>query len=148
LEIGHEAHHLEMGLSPQLLEVEVTEGVLLKEHDPNTVGVLERIRALGVAIAFDDFGTGYASLSYLKRFPLDRLKIDRSFVGSLEQDVHDAAIVNAVVGLAKQLRLAVVAEGIDNERCAQLLQGLGCPEGQGYVFGKPMALSAWRSCSR
>jgi EAL domain-containing protein (putative c-di-GMP-specific phosphodiesterase class I) len=87
---------------------------------------------------FDDFGTGYASLSYLKKFPLDGLKIDRSFVFDLLSDPDDAAIVGSTVGLSKQLGLSVVAEGIENRATADLLVTMGCEEGQGYFFGRPM----------
>jgi EAL domain-containing protein (putative c-di-GMP-specific phosphodiesterase class I) len=87
---------------------------------------------------FDDFGTGYASLSYLKKFPLDGLKIDRSFVLDLLTDHDDAAIVGSTVGLARQLGLAVIAEGIESRAIADKLMSLGCEEGQGYFFGKPM----------
>jgi EAL domain-containing protein (putative c-di-GMP-specific phosphodiesterase class I) len=87
---------------------------------------------------FDDFGTGYASLSYLKKFPLDGLKIDRSFVLNLLTDSDDAAIVGSTVGLSRQLGLSVIAEGIENRAIADLLITMGCEEGQGYFFGKPM----------
>ena len=87
---------------------------------------------------FDDFGTGYASLSYLKKFPLDGLKIDRSFVLDLLSDPDDAAIVSSTIGLSKQLGLSVIAEGIENRATADLLQRMGCEEGQGYFFGRPM----------
>jgi diguanylate cyclase (GGDEF)-like protein/PAS domain S-box-containing protein len=128
----------ETGLSAHLLEVEVTENILLSEDDPTTTKLLQRIRTLGVRIAFDDFGTGYASLSYLRRFPLDRLKIDRSFVSDLGNDPRNTAIVAAIVDLSKGLGLSVVAEGIDNEHCVRLLQEHGCEEGQGFHFGRPM----------
>ena len=93
---------------------------------------------LGVRIAFDDFGTGYASLTYLKKFPLDRLKIDQSFVRELRVDSDDAAIVGSTITLAKQLGLSVIAEGIEDRATADLLAGMGCEEGQGYYFGRPM----------
>jgi EAL domain-containing protein (putative c-di-GMP-specific phosphodiesterase class I) len=97
-----------------------------------------KIQALGVRIVFDDFGTGYASLSYLKKFPLDGLKIDRSFVFGLLGNPDDAAIVSSTVGLSKQLGLSVIAEGIENRATADLLASMGCEEGQGYFFGRPM----------
>ena len=98
----------------------------------------QRIQELGVRIVFDDFGTGYASLSYLKKFPLDGLKIDQSFVLDLLTDSDDAAIVSSTIGLSKQLGLSVIAEGIENRATADLLLSMGCEEGQGYFFGKPM----------
>jgi len=102
------------------------------------LGMFQRIQQLGVRVVFDDFGTGYASLSYLKKFPLDGLKIDRSFVLDLLSDPDDAAIVSSTVGLSKQLGLSVVAEGIENRATADLLVMMGCEEGQGYFFGRPM----------
>ena len=94
-------------------------------------------------VVFDDFGTGYASLSYLKKFPLDGLKIDRSFVLDLRADSDDAAIVGSTVGLSKQLGLSVIAEGIENRATADLLVSMGCEEGQGYFFGRPMPAQAF-----
>ncbi|MGX1165534.1 EAL domain-containing protein (putative c-di-GMP-specific phosphodiesterase class I) [Bradyrhizobium sp. USDA 372] len=105
---------------------------------------LKRSRELlGVRILFDDFGTGYASLSYLKKFPLDGLKIDRSFVFGLLSNSDDAAIVGSTIGLSKQLGLTVVAEGIENRATADLLVSMGCEEGQGYFFGRPMPAEAF-----
>ncbi len=90
---------------------------------------------------FDDFGTGFASLSYLKKFPLDGLKIDRSFVFGLLGNPDDAAIVSSTIGLSKQLGLSVIAEGIENRATADFLVSMGCEEGQGYFFGRPMPAS-------
>ena len=103
-----------------------------------------RIQKLGVRIVFDDFGTGYASLSYLKKFPLDGLKIDRSFVLELLADSDDAAIVGSTIGLSRQLGLSVIAEGIENRATADLLASMGCEEGQGYFFGRPMPAAEFR----
>lgn len=127
----------ETGLTPSLLEVEITENILLNE-DANALELLQQIRNIGVRVALDDFGTGYASLSSLKRFQLDRLKIDRSFVSDLGTDHNNMAIVNAVVELGKRLGLSTIAEGIEDEGCVELLERLGCEQGQGYHFGKPM----------
>jgi len=130
------------GLSPSLLEIEVTEDILL--HDEvRVLDMFKRIQQLGVRILFDDFGTGYASLSYLKKFPLDGLKIDRSFVLDLLADSDDAAIVGSTIGLSKQLGLTVVAEGIENRATADFLISMGCEEGQGYFFGRPMPADAF-----
>jgi diguanylate cyclase (GGDEF)-like protein/PAS domain S-box-containing protein len=126
-----------IGLSPGLLELEVTEDILLQD-EARVLDTFQRIQQLGVRVVFDDFGTGYASLSYLKKFPLDGLKIDKSFVFDLLTDTDDAAIVNSTVGLSKQLGLSVIAEGIENRASADLLMTMGCEEGQGYFFGKPM----------
>ena len=130
------------GLTPSLLEIEVTEDILL--HDEvRVLDMFKRIQQLGVRILFDDFGTGYASLSYLKKFPLDGLKIDRSFVLDLLTDSDDAAIVGSTIGLSKQLGLTVVAEGIENRATADFLVSMGCAEGQGYFFGRPMPADAF-----
>ncbi len=130
------------GLTPSLLELEVTEDILL--HDEGRVlDMFKRIRELGVRVLFDDFGTGYASLSYLKKFPLDGLKIDRSFVLDLLADSDDAAIVGSTIGLGKQLGLTVVAEGIESRATADFLVSMGCEEGQGYFFGRPMPADAF-----
>ena len=134
----------ESGCLPSLLEIEVTEHSLLDE-DSKTIEWLQEIRRMGVRIAFDDFGTGYASLSYLKRFPLDQLKIDRSFVRDFGSNKENTAIVTAVVELAKRLGLSTVAEGIEDEYCAKMLTELGCDEGQGYYFAKPMPADQVRS---
>lgn len=130
------------GITPSLLELEVTEDILL--HDEGRVlDMFKRIQELGVRVLFDDFGTGYASLSYLKKFPLDGLKIDRSFVLDLLADSDDAAIVGSTIGLSKQLGLTVVAEGIENRATADFLVSMGCEEGQGYFFGRPMPAEAF-----
>jgi diguanylate cyclase (GGDEF)-like protein/PAS domain S-box-containing protein len=128
----------ETGLSPQLLELEVTEHILLPEDDERTCEIFRRLRELGVRIAFDDFGTGYASLSYLKKFPLNRLKIDQSFVRELKPDSSDAAIVESTIGLCNLLGLSVIAEGIEDPATIDWLRHMGCDEGQGYYFARPM----------
>jgi EAL domain-containing protein (putative c-di-GMP-specific phosphodiesterase class I) len=99
--------------------------------------ILSEIRGLGVRIAIDDFGTGYSSLSYLKRLPIDTLKVDRAFVSGVTSDPHDAALVRAIVTLAQNLNLRVVAEGIETEEQLDFLRLLRCEEGQGYLFSKP-----------
>lgn len=132
------------GLTPSLLEIEVTEDILLQD-EARVLDMFKRIQQLGVRILFDDFGTGYASLSYLKKFPLDGLKIDRSFVTDLIADSDDAAIVGSTIGLSKQLGLTVVAEGIENRATADFLVSMGCEEGQGYFFGRPMPAEAFEA---
>ncbi|WP_375459679.1 putative bifunctional diguanylate cyclase/phosphodiesterase [uncultured Enterovirga sp.] len=121
-------------LPPNALELEITETITLHHHDA-ALAPLRSLRAAGVKIAFDDFGTGFASLSMVKRFPLTRLKVDRSFVRDLGLDLHDDAIVRAVLAMARALNLDVVAEGIESEGQAERLVGLGCPIGQGFLFG-------------
>nr|WP_157326928.1 EAL domain-containing protein [Bradyrhizobium cajani] len=130
------------GLTPSLLELEVTEDILLHD-EARVLDMFKRIQKLGVRVLFDDFGTGYASLSYLKKFPLDGLKIDRSFVLDLLTDSDDAAIVGSTIGLSKQLGLTIVAEGIENRATADVLISMGCAEGQGYFFGRPMPAEAF-----
>ncbi len=127
----------ETRLEPGALRLEITETVVM--HDaPTTLAKLEALKALGVQLAIDDFGTGYSSLGYLKRFPVDTLKIDRSFVKGIGQNVEDSAIVRAVITVAKSLGLAVTAEGIETADQLEHLRSLGCDHGQGYYFAKPM----------
>lgn len=125
------------GIAPHLLELEITESILL-EHGNDTLHTLNELKALGVTLAIDDFGTGYSSLSYLKRFPIDRLKIDQSFVRDLATDPDDLAIVRAIIALAQALRLSVIAEGVETEQQHTLLMHEGCPAFQGYYFSRPM----------
>jgi diguanylate cyclase (GGDEF)-like protein/PAS domain S-box-containing protein len=132
------------GLTSSLLELELTEDILLLD-EKRVLETFFQIRELGVRTVFDDFGTGYASLSYLKKFPLDGLKIDRSFVFDLLTDPDDAAIVGSTIGLSKQLGLSVIAEGIENRATADLLMRMGCEEGQGYCFGRPMPAPEFES---
>jgi diguanylate cyclase (GGDEF)-like protein/PAS domain S-box-containing protein len=132
----------ETGLPASALELEITETIILR-HDAAVVTALRELRAMGVGIAFDDYGTGYASLSLLKRFPLTRLKIDRGFVSSLHEDPQDAAIVQAVIALSRSFGLEVIAEGIETEEQQQRLLDKGCLEGQGYLFGRPMPAEAF-----
>ncbi len=122
---------------PSLLELEVTEDILIVD-DEKALDVFRRIQDLGVRILLDDFGTGYASLTYLKKFPLDGLKIDKSFVHELQANSDDAAIVASTISLSKLLGMSVVAEGIEDRPTADLLTSLGCDQGQGYYFGRPM----------
>ncbi len=128
----------ETGFSPRLLEVEVTENILLADDD-TARETFRRIQDLGVRIAFDDFGTGYASLTYLKRFSLDVLKIDQTFVREMRSNSDDAAIVSCTISLGKLLDLRVIAEGVESEAIAEQLEMMGCEEAQGYYFGMPMS---------
>jgi diguanylate cyclase (GGDEF)-like protein/PAS domain S-box-containing protein len=127
----------ESGLAPELLELEVTEGILIEDAE-KAQKTFREIRARGVKIAFDDFGTGYGSLSYLKAFPLDTLKIDQTFVRQLLNDSGDAAIVRATIDLGQSLGLSIIAEGVEDFETANCLRGMGCDEGQGYQFGRPL----------
>jgi diguanylate cyclase (GGDEF)-like protein len=126
----------ESQLDPSCLELELTETAIMENPDV-TAGILSEIRRLGVRIAVDDFGTGYSSLSYLKRFPIDTLKVDRTFVSGVTNDPHDAALVTAIVTLAQNLKLRVVAEGVETKEQLDFLRLLKCDEGQGYLFSKP-----------
>ena len=129
------------GIPPGTLELEITESVLL-EHTEDTLRTLRELKTLGVALAIDDFGTGYSSLGYLKRFPIDRLKIDQSFVRDLAHDANDRAIVRAIVALARALRLAVIAEGVETAEQLDLLRREDCRYYQGYLFAYPMDADA------
>ena len=122
----------------------MTEDILLLDEE-RVLETFLKIQQLGVRIVFDDFGTGYASLSYLKKFPLDGLKIDRSFVLELIADSDDAAIVGSTIGLSRQLGLSVIDEGIETRATADLLISMGCEDGQGYFFGRPMPANSFES---
>lgn len=125
------------GLPPGQLELEVTEDILLDDA-ASVHATFRRLQQMGVIVVFDDFGTGYGSLSYLRKFPLDGLKIDRSFVRDLKTSSDDAIIVASTLGLSRQLGLSVIAEGIEDLATADRLAEMGCKEGQGYYFGKPV----------
>lgn len=125
------------GLNPKWLELEVTETALMADIN-DIINKLNQLRQLGVELAIDDFGTGYSSLNYLKQLPIDRLKIDQSFVRNIITNEDDQAIVNMILGLGRSMKLKVIAEGIEGEAEQQLLAELGCDEGQGYYYAKPM----------
>lgn len=132
----------ETGLPPNRLELEITQGLLL--HDTAaTLATLARLRALGVGIVLDDFGTGYSSLSYLRRFPFNKLKLDRSFVASMVTDAGTAAIVQAVATLGRSLAMRVNTEGVETEEQLSLLRAMGCDEVQGYLLGRPCPVEAF-----
>jgi diguanylate cyclase (GGDEF)-like protein len=124
------------GLDPACLKLEITESVVMQDV-PATLAKLHELKDLGIRLAIDDFGTGYSSLGYLKRFPVDTLKIDRSFVKGLSHEGGDSAIVRAVVTVAKSLNMDVTAEGIETEQQRLELKALGCDLGQGFLFGRP-----------
>jgi diguanylate cyclase (GGDEF)-like protein len=129
-------------LPPESLELEITENVIL-QHDEAMVRPLHNLHRFGVGIAFDDYGTGYASLSFLKRFPLSRLKIDRSFIRDVCTDSEDAAIVQAILYLGQSFGLGVVAEGVETPQQQAFLAANGCREAQGFLFGRPMPADAF-----
>jgi EAL domain-containing protein (putative c-di-GMP-specific phosphodiesterase class I) len=124
------------GLAPERLELELTESAIMNDAETN-IAKLRALKAIGVNLAVDDFGTGYSSLSYLKRFPIDTLKIDHSFVSDLDTS-DGAAIVDAILALAKTLKLRVIAEGIENEHQLEYLVGKGCTLLQGFYFARPL----------
>ncbi len=133
----------ESRLEPRQLDLEITEGILLKDIDA-VVGDLRRLLDLGVKISIDDFGTGYSSLNYASRLPVSRLKIDQSFVRNLQSETNDAAVVRAIVTLGHSLDLVVLAEGVETAEQLAALRAEGCDEAQGYYFGKPMPAEEFR----
>jgi diguanylate cyclase (GGDEF)-like protein/PAS domain S-box-containing protein len=128
----------ETGLDPESLELEITESTAMQNIEL-TIETLRELKNMGIAISIDDFGIGYSSLNYLKRFPIDTVKIDKSFVRDLETDASDAAIVTAVIGIARILNLRVIAEGVENEHQLSFLQRKQCEEMQGFLFSRPLA---------
>lgn len=127
------------GLPPRALIVEVTESAVTADHQ-RAHAILAELRGSGIRVAIDDFGTGYSSLTRLRRLPVDEVKLDRSFVSRIEHDEHDRAIVRSVIGLAHDLGIAVVAEGVETRACWDWLARQGCDEAQGYLMGRPMPL--------
>jgi diguanylate cyclase (GGDEF)-like protein/PAS domain S-box-containing protein len=127
----------ETSMLPSFLELELTESILMQDAE-SSASVLASLKAMGMQLAIDDFGTGYSSLSYLKRFPINTLKIDQSFVQDITDDTDDAAIVSAMIGMGKSLKQRVIAEGVETEEQLALLRSLHCDEGQGFLFGHPL----------
>jgi len=127
----------ETGVDPHWLGLEITESVIM-ENPEVSIGILQELQALGIELSLDDFGTGYSSLSYLKRFPIDKLKIDQSFVRDITADTDDAAMVAAIIGMAHRLNIRVVAEGVETEAQLAFLREQNCDEYQGYYFSRPL----------
>jgi EAL domain-containing protein (putative c-di-GMP-specific phosphodiesterase class I) len=125
------------GLEPHWLELEITESGIMQNSEA-AVKTLHLLKQMGLKLSIDDFGTGYSSLSYLKKFPIDKLKIDQSFVRDITTDQDDAAIVGAIIGMAKALKLRVIAEGVETRDHLDYLNSNGCFEIQGYYFSKPV----------
>lgn len=127
----------ETALSPEYLELEITENIAMHAEE-KIITILDELRSIGIQIAIDDFGTGYSSLSYLKRFPIDKLKIDKSFVRDCKGQINDDGIVMAIIGMGRSLKLKVIAEGVETQAQADFLKFNGCNEVQGYFFGEPV----------
>ncbi len=131
----------ETGLAPQYLEIELTESVIMSNAE-EAAAMLNDLHRLGINLAIDDFGTGYSSLSYLKRFPVDRLKIDRSFINDIGVSADDETIITAIITLAHSLNLQVIAEGVETPLQLEFLRKHGCDEMQGYHYSKPVSNEA------
>ena len=135
------------GLEPSWLELEITESTLMHNID-RVIGIMDRITALGVTLSLDDFGTGYSSLSYLKRFPIDTLKIDRSFTMGIPGDANDCAIASTIISIAQQLNHKVIAEGVETVEQLAFLKSSGCDEVQGYLFSQPLPAEQFEQALR
>jgi EAL domain-containing protein (putative c-di-GMP-specific phosphodiesterase class I) len=134
----------EAGIDPALLEIEITESVAM--HDfKRTLHILQGLRAEGMRVAIDDFGTGYSSLAYLKRFPIQTLKIDRAFIKDMMDNPQDRAIVNAIIGMAHAMEMEVLAEGVERLDQLEYLLDKGCDRAQGYHFGKPVPAEEFKA---
>jgi EAL domain-containing protein (putative c-di-GMP-specific phosphodiesterase class I) len=135
------------GLPASSLEIELTESLFMNDVD-QAVDLLHQLKGVGVKLSIDDFGTGYSSLSYLSRFPIDVLKIDRSFVCDISRDASDAAIVASIITLAHNLKLAVIAEGVETGDQLSYLRRHGCDQMQGYYFSKPLPSTEFETLLR
>ena len=124
-------------LPPDVLELEIAESTLM-DHPELMIKELNKIKKMGITVAVDDFGSGYSSLNYLKKLPVDVLKIDRSFISDIESDPSDSAIVAGIIALAKNLGMSTVAEGVETEAQRKILEQLGCDTFQGYLVSKPV----------
>ncbi len=131
-------------LHPSKLEFEITETVAMQNAE-DTIGILRQLKTIGIDLALDDFGTGYSSLAYLKRFPIDKLKIDKAFVRDIPDDANDLAIVSAIIAMAHALGLRVQAEGVETQAQADFLRDCGCELAQGYLFGRALPVDEFEA---
>ena len=134
---------LQTGLEPGRLELEITEGVLIEDFDRG-LSLLRRLKALGVRVSMDDFGSGYSSLTYLQAFPFDKIKIDRAFIMNLGRNPQSAAIVRALIGIGHGLGVTLVAEGVETQDQLDFLVDESCDAVQGYLIGKPAPIDQYR----
>jgi EAL domain-containing protein (putative c-di-GMP-specific phosphodiesterase class I) len=134
-------------INPKLLKLELTES-LLQENIEETIAIMTLLHVIGVQFSLDDFGTGYSSLQYLKRLPLDQIKIDQSFVRDIGKDGSDIAVVRAIIAMARSLELDVIAEGVETEEQRELLLKNGCSNYQGYLFGRPVPIEEFDAMLR
>ena len=134
-------------MNPRLLELEITESLLMR-NVANTTKCMKRLRAAGVALSIDDFGTGYSSLGYLRQFPVDALKIDRSFVKDLHVRDDDAALCAAIIAMARELKLKVIAEGVEDAEQLAFLRRHRCDQAQGYLISRPVPVAEIKSLLR
>jgi len=137
----------ETGADPTYVTLELTESMVMQDVN-STLVALRTLKQLGLTISLDDFGTGYSSLSYLRRFPIDELKIDKSFINDIHENADDAAIAAAIIAMAISLGLSVVAEGVEREEQVHLLMKMGCTQVQGYYFGRPTDAMAFATALR
>lgn len=135
------------GMNPSFLQIEVTESTLM-DNIPETVAKLRQLQTIGIRISLDDFGTGYSSLSYLGSLPLDKLKIDRSFIHAMASDKRSRSITEAIIALGRTLNLKVVGEGIESEESMNFLRDFGCDQAQGFLFSQPLPAQEFASWCR
>ena len=135
---------LRYNINPELLKLEPTESILL-QHIDDTVATMNELKMIGIHFALDDFGTGFSSLQYLKKLPLNQLKIDQSFVRDIVSDANDQAIIRTIIAMAQSLNLETIAEGVETEEQQRILEAEGCNLYQGYLFGKPVPIEELNS---
>jgi EAL domain-containing protein (putative c-di-GMP-specific phosphodiesterase class I) len=138
---------LSSGIAAARLKLEITESMLLHNVE-NVISTMRQLKALGVSFSMDDFGTGYSSLQYLKRLPLDQIKIDQSFVRDITIDRSDQEIVRTIIAMAQSMNLSIIAEGVETEQQRQLIANRGCTNYQGFLFGRPVPIEEFETLLR